>query len=106
VGAAAPPQGWNNCQIDCAGWAPDDSLVRSTAVALNQSGLARAGYRALNLDDAWMGDRTASGIMQPNSTRFPDFLSTIAFVRSQGLQLGVYTAAGESHSSSRHSPAH
>ena len=91
----APIMGWNNCQIDCGPWAPDDALVRSTAALLDRSGLAAAGYRHLNLDDAWMQERSADGQLQPNTTRFPDFDGTMAFVRSQGLRLGVYVAAGD-----------
>lgn len=91
-----PIMGWNNCQIDCATWAPDDALIRSTALALNRSGLASAGYVHLNMDDAWMAaNRTPDGLLQPNMTRFPDWLATLAFVRSLGLSVGLYTAAGD-----------
>jgi hypothetical protein len=75
--------------------------VRSTAALLNSSGLAEAGYRHLNLDDAWMQDRTADGLLQPNVTRFPDFAGTMSYVRSLGLSLGVYVAAGEQTCSGR-----
>jgi alpha-galactosidase len=97
-----PIMGWNNCQIDCGPWAPDDNLVRSTAFLLNHTGLAAAGYTYLNLDDAWMAtNRTADGKQQPNPLRFPDFLATIAYVKSQGLHFGLYTAAGAKTCSGR-----
>jgi hypothetical protein len=85
-----PIMGWNNCQIDCGPTLPDDSLVRETALLLQRTGLANAGYRHLNLDDAWMGKRTsASGRPQPNASRFPDWEATMEFVRAQGLRLGL-----------------
>ena len=99
--AFAPIMGWNNCQIDCGQALPDDALVRETALVLNRSGLAEAGYRHLNLDDAWMGKRAANGRPQPNATRFPDWSATMEFVRSQGLWLGLYTAAGDKTCSGR-----
>ena len=93
---ATPMMGWNNCQVDCGVWAPDDELVRSTAVALNRSGLSAAGYTHLHLDDAWMSStRAADGRLQPNASRFPNFTDTMAFVRSLGLQVGLYVAAGD-----------
>lgn len=98
---AVPGMGWNNCQIDCATWAPDDALIRSTALQLNHLGLVKAGYTLLNLDDAWMGDRTSDGLLQPNITRFPDFNATLAFARSLGLQIGLYVAAGDKTCSGR-----
>jgi len=52
TGRGATLMGWNNCQIDCGPWAPDDALVRATALALTRSGLAAVGSRHLTLDDA------------------------------------------------------
>ena len=44
LGNKKPIMGWNNCQIDCGPWAPDDQLVRETALLMNTSGLLAAGY--------------------------------------------------------------
>ena len=93
---ATPILGWNNCQLDCAPVFPNDAIVRSTAVLLRSTGLADAGYTHLNLDDAWMSyQRDLSGSLQPNTTRFPNFTDTLAFVRSLNLSVGLYTAAGD-----------
>jgi alpha-galactosidase len=93
---ATPILGWNNCQIDCAPILPNDSMVRGTASYLISTGLASAGYNHLNLDDAWMSSkRDSNNRLQPNTTRFPNFTDTIAFVRSLNLTIGLYTAAGD-----------
>jgi alpha-galactosidase len=107
---ATPILGWNNCQINCgAGPLAEDALVRATARALNESGLAAAGYVHLNLDDAWMSaargpgpnGTAGGGALRPDVSRFPDFGATAAYVRSLGLQLGLYTAAGDRTCSGR-----
>lgn len=96
-----PVMGWNNCQLDCGPVEPNDALVRAAALQLNALGLAAAGYTHLNLDGAWMGERASDGRPTPNATRFPDWNATLAFVRDQGLRLGLHTAAGTTTCSGR-----
>ncbi|CAG8738403.1 6630_t:CDS:2, partial [Funneliformis mosseae] len=54
-----PPMGWNSwnkflCNID-------EKLIKDTADALIKHGLADVGYKYLNMDDCWEGERDDDG---------------------------------------------
>lgn len=55
--AATPPMGWNSwihfgCEVD-------ERLIRETTAAMVSSGMRAAGYRYVNIDDCWHGERDA-----------------------------------------------
>ncbi len=91
--AATPPMGWNSwnhfgCDVD-------EKLIRETAEAMISSGMKDAGYRYVNIDDCWHGERDEHGFMQPDAERFPSGMKALAdYVHSLGLQLGIYSDAG------------
>lgn len=91
--AQTPPMGWNSwnkfaCDID-------EQLVRETADAMVQSGLRDAGYRYINIDDCWQGERDARGFIQPDPKRFPSGMKALAdYVHARGLLFGLYSDAG------------
>src|SRR5262245_46123793 len=61
--APTPPMGWNSWnQLGCGVTA---ELVRETADAMVESGMAEAGYRYINVDDCWsLAERDADGNLQ------------------------------------------
>jgi alpha-galactosidase len=68
--AATPPMGWND--YNAYGLDVTEALVRQTADAMVENGLRDAGYRYVNIDDAWMADtRDAAGNLRPDPMRFP-----------------------------------
>ncbi|KAA6318801.1 Alpha-galactosidase A, partial [termite gut metagenome] len=91
--ADTPPMGWNSwnkfaCNID-------ESLIRTIADALVETGLRDAGYIYLNLDDCWHGQRDSLGFIQPNPAKFPSGMKALAdYVHSKGLKIGIYSDAG------------
>jgi len=91
--AQTPPMGWNSwntfaCNID-------EKLVRETADAMVASGMRDAGYRYVNIDDCWHGERDAQGVIQPDPKRFPSGIESLAdYVHSKGLKIGIYSDAG------------
>jgi len=91
--AATPPMGWNSwnkfaCNVN-------EQLIRETADALVRTGLRDAGYRYVNLDDCWHGERDARGFIQPDPQRFPSGMKALAdYVHARGLKFGVYSDAG------------
>jgi alpha-galactosidase len=91
--AETPPMGWNSwnkfaCDIN-------EQLVRETADAMVASGLRDAGYRYVNIDDCWQGERDARGFIQADPKRFPGGLKALAdYVHSKGLKFGLYSDAG------------
>ena len=91
--ALTPPMGWNSwnhygCEID-------ETLIRRTADALVASGLRDAGYRYVNLDDCWHGERAADGTIQPDPRRFPSGMKALGdYLHERGLRFGIYSDAG------------
>ena len=89
--AATPPMGWNSWN-HFAGKI-DDAGVRAQADAMVSSGMRDAGYRYINIDDTWQGERDAGGEIHPNA-RFPDMKALADYVHAKGLKIGIYSSPG------------
>jgi alpha-galactosidase len=89
--AATPPMGWNSWNHFAA--KIDDATIRAQADAMVSSGLRDAGYRYINIDDTWEGERDAAGVIHPNA-KFPDMKALADYVHSKGLKLGIYSSPG------------
>ncbi|MCF7956174.1 MAG: hypothetical protein K9M75_10255 [Phycisphaerae bacterium] len=50
---------------------------------------ARAGFELLQIDDGWQRGRLGA---IPDTTKFPDFLSTCEYVRSKGIGVGLWVS--------------
>ncbi|MGA3027883.1 MAG: glycoside hydrolase family 27 protein [Bryobacteraceae bacterium] len=87
--ARTPPMGWNSWNLFAD--KIDDRTVREIADALVSSGMAKAGYVYVNIDDSWEGGRDAGGNLRPNP-KFPDMKGLADYVHSKGLKLGVYSS--------------
>ena len=84
--------GWNSWNhFHCA---VNDSLIRSTADAMVDSGLIKFGYKYINIDDCWAQSRDAQGNVQPDPKAFPKMADLAGYVHSKGLLFGVYSDAG------------
>ena len=90
--APTPPMGWNSWNHFAA--KIDDATVRAQADAMVASGLRDAGYRYINIDDTWEGERDANGVIHTNS-KFPDMKALADYVHSKGLKLGIYSSPGD-----------
>jgi alpha-galactosidase len=86
-----PPMGWNswNKFADKV----DDASVRSMADAMVSSGMSKAGYNYINIDDTWELARDTSGKIVPNK-KFPDMKALADYVHSKGLKIGIYSSPG------------
>ncbi len=89
--AKTPPMGWNSWNHFSS--RVNDSIVRAMADKMVSSGLVKAGYVYINIDDCWEGTRDADGNIVPNS-KFPDMKALAAYVHSRGLKLGIYSSPG------------
>jgi alpha-galactosidase len=92
--ARTPPMGFNSWyQYRCT---ISESIVLATARAMVSSGLAKLGYKYVNLDDCWAAStRTADGQLQADPTRFPHGIKWLADqLHSMGLKLGIYESVG------------
>lgn len=91
---STPPMGWNswnhfNCFID-------EKMIKDTADALVSTGLAKLGYRYINIDDCWAEiSRDEKGYLVPKKSTFPSGMKALAdYVHGKGLKLGIYSDAG------------
>lgn len=79
-----PPMGWNSWN-KFAGKV-DDATIRKTADAIVASGMSKAGYVYINIDDTWQGGRDSNGNIITN-TKFPDMKALADYVHSKGLKI-------------------
>jgi len=89
--ARTPPMGWNSWN-KFAGKV-DDATIRTIADAMVSSGMKKAGYIYVNIDDTWEGPRDANGNITGN-TKFPDMKALADYVHSKGLKIGIYSSPG------------
>ena len=96
-----PVMGWTGYNSlmqssgECAGNFYNETAFLESAAALTSTGLAAKGYTYLNADDCWLAwNRTASGELAADPTRFPHGMSWLASqLHAQGFKLGLYAAA-------------
>jgi alpha-galactosidase len=70
-----------------------DADVRTMADAMVSSGMAKAGYVYINIDDTWEAGRDVSGNILTNR-KFPDMKALAEYVHSKGLKIGIYSSPG------------
>ena len=91
--ARTPQMGWNSwnhfvCSID-------EQLIRGTAQAIINTGLAAAGYNYVNLDDCWQVDRNIDGTIIADPQAFPSGIKALADdIHALGLKFGLYSDCG------------
>jgi alpha-galactosidase len=89
--ARTPPMGWNSWNKFQAGI--DDATIRAMADAMVSSGMSKAGYNYIVVDEGWSGSRDANGRIIGND-RFPDMKALGDYIHSKGLKFGSYTSPG------------
>ncbi len=90
--ALTPPMGWNSW--NAWGTDVDAEKVKSSADAMETSGLAGHGFQYVAIDDGWEGTRTADGELPALATKFPDMKALGDYVHAKGLKLGIYSSPG------------
>jgi alpha-galactosidase len=89
--ARKPPMGWNS-------WNKfhreiDDKTVREIADAMVRTGMRDVGYKYVNIDDTWEGERDAQGKIHANK-KFPDMKALADYVHSKNMLIGIYSSPG------------
>ncbi|BAF26853.2 alpha-galactosidase precursor [Oryza sativa Japonica Group] len=89
-----PQMGWNSWNHFYCGI--NEQIIRETADALVNTGLAKLGYQYVNIDDCWAEySRDSQGNFVPNRQTFPSGIKALAdYVHAKGLKLGIYSDAG------------
>jgi hypothetical protein len=101
--AATPPMGWNSWNAFAT--LVNEEKVLGTAQALVDTGLARKGYRYVNIDDGWwLKRRQSDGRVLIRTNIFPSantggaehssFKPLTSRLHSMGLKAGIYTDIG------------
>ncbi|DBA83192.1 TPA: hypothetical protein ACH3X2_006708 [Trebouxia sp. C0005] len=92
--ARTPHMGYNTW--NCFAGDINEDIIKSTADIMVKSGLIKAGYDYLVIDDGWSElDRGKDGRIMASKTRFPSGIQHVAdYVHSKGLKYGMYSDAG------------
>jgi len=101
--AVTPPMGWNSWNAFAS--AVDEEKVMGSAQRIVDSGLAKKGYRYINLDDGWAaGRRESDGHLMIRADKFPSTVArkqkTPSFkpytdkLHAMGLKAGIYSDMG------------
>lgn len=91
--ALLPPLGWNSWNSYHSN--VDHNLVLRVADAMVSTGLQKAGFTYVNIDDTWQVDRDLNGTVIPDPVRFPYGMRALAdAVHAKGFKFGLYTAQG------------
>lgn len=90
----APPtmgwSSWNTYRVNIS-----DTLICRQADAMASTGLGKAGYRYINIDDGFFGGRAADGRLLIHPRRFPNGLRPVVdHIHALGFKAGIYSDAG------------
>ena len=81
---------WNHFRINI-----NEEMIRGQADAMISSGMYKAGYRFVNIDDGYFGGRDKDGKLFCDSVKFSSGMKALAgYIHSKGLKAGIYTDAG------------
>jgi len=100
--AQTPPMGWNPWNAFRTD--VDETKVREVAKAMVDTGLARRGYRCVNVDDGWALKRLPDGRIRIRDSMFPSaarpgsatgsFRPFTDYLHGLGLKAGLYSDIG------------
>jgi hypothetical protein len=97
-----PPMGWSSWNSFSN--TVDSQIVMAQAKAMISTGMAKAGYRYINIDEGWwLGERDAEGNIVVDAKAWPalapgehagDMANIVRYIHGLGLKAGIYTDAG------------
>ncbi len=100
---ALPPMGWSSWNSFSN--TINSDVARAQAEAMLKTGLKKAGYEYVNIDEGWwLGERDAQGNIVVHPKAWPalqagesagDMSNIVRFIHSLGLKAGIYTDAGK-----------
>jgi len=98
-----PPMGWSSWNSFSN--TVDSNVIMQQTKALVSSGMKKAGYQYVNIDEGWwLGERDQSGNILVDAKQWPalqpgeqpgDMSNIVRFIHGLGLKAGIYTDAGE-----------
>ncbi len=92
--AATPPMGWMTWNYFADNIHEKD--VWEMADAMVSSGMVKAGYDHIFIDDGWQGGRDNRNNIVPDPIKFPSGIKTLAdYLHAKGIKLGIYSDAAQ-----------
>lgn len=90
--APTPPMGWMTWNYFADNINEKD--IREMADAMVSSGMLKAGYNYIFIDDGWQGGRDNRNNIIADPKKFPSGIKALTdYVHSKGLKLGIYSDA-------------
>ncbi len=90
--APTPPMGWmswNLMEVNVT-----ETGIKEIADALVSTGMLKAGFNYIFIDDGWQGGRDNKNNMIPDPKKFPSGIKALAdYVHGKGIRLGIYSDA-------------
>ncbi len=87
-----PPMGWMTWNY--FGTDIYEKDIREMADAMVSSGMSKAGYKYIFIDDGWVGGRDNTNNIIADPIKFPSGIKAMAdYVHAKGLKLGIYSDA-------------
>ena len=82
---------WNTFALNI-----NEDVIKSQADAMVATGLDKAGYKFINIDDGYWDGRGADGKLRLNTKLFPSGMRALVdYIHSKGLKAGIYSDAGD-----------
>lgn len=83
---------WNTFQLNI-----NESVIKGQAAAMKKTGLLKAGYNHINIDDGYFGGRNKqTGELLIHPTRFPNgLIPVVKYIHALGMRAGIYSDGGK-----------
>ena len=89
---------WNHFHINI-----DEKMIREQADAMISSGMYKAGYRFINIDDGYFGGRNSDGNLLIDTKKFPSGMRALTdYIHTRKLKAGIYSDAGKNTCGSKY----
>ena len=89
-----PTMGWSSWNTFALNI--NEDLIRQQADAMHQTGLQKAGFKYVNIDDGYWDGRGEDGHLRLNMKLFPHGMRALVdYIHSLGLKAGIYSDAGD-----------
>ena len=89
-----PTMGWSSWNTFALNI--NEDVIRSQADAMVATGLDKAGYKFINIDDGYWDGRGDDGHLRLNTKLFPSGMRNLVdYIHSKGLKAGIYSDAGD-----------
>ena len=71
----------------------NETVMMATMDAFVSTGLLKAGYKMVSVDDCWAHSRTAEGTIVSDPSSFPSGMAALAdYAHARGLHFGLYSS--------------